>query len=142
MDARRRAREAAEAAIDVLRSEGYYDYAIQAGVSDADPPQATVNITVGPRSTLAPAALVWDGAPPTPPLSPPRARPWPGPQALPARRRVLAAEGRALTRLPGVAMPTQPIHPRQVVIDHATHLVEPTFRLAAGPLVRLDGVKV
>jgi translocation and assembly module TamA len=29
-----------------------------------------------------------------------------------------------------------------VVVDHAVFTVQPTFRIAAGPLVRLDGVRL
>jgi translocation and assembly module TamA len=32
--------------------------------------------------------------------------------------------------------------PRVVVVDHADHSVQPTFRIAAGPLVKMDGVTV
>src|SRR5690606_39692883 len=32
--------------------------------------------------------------------------------------------------------------PRRVVVDHATFTVQPTYNIASGPLVRLDGVRL
>ena len=40
VDARRRAREAAQAAIAVLRSEGYYDYHVEPAIGEGDTPAA------------------------------------------------------------------------------------------------------
>ena len=64
VDARRRAREAGEAAIAVLRSEGYYDYVVEPDLGEGDTPTPVVEITPGPRSAVGTVELVWDGAPP------------------------------------------------------------------------------
>ena len=64
VDARRRAREASEAAIAVLRSEGYYDYQVEADVGEGDMPDAVVKVTTGPRSTIGESQIAWDGAAP------------------------------------------------------------------------------
>src|SRR5690349_20027160 len=60
-EARRRARAAAEDAIAVLRSEGYYAYAVEPDVSEADPPRPLVKITPGKRFALGEAAVAWQG---------------------------------------------------------------------------------
>ena len=65
LDARRRAVEAGEAVIAVLRSEGYYDYDVEPDVGEGDAPEALVHVTLGPRSKLAAAKLAWDGPPPS-----------------------------------------------------------------------------
>ena len=65
-EARRRARAAAEDAIAVLRSEGYYAYQVEPDVSDGDPPRPIVQITAGPQFVLKGPILTWDGVPPDP----------------------------------------------------------------------------
>ena len=55
---------------------------------------------------------------------------------------MLAAEGRVEATLRKRGYADAATHPRQVVVDHADHTVQPTFHFAAGSLVRLDGLKV
>lgn len=147
-EARRRAREAGEDAIAVLRSEGYYAYVVEADVADADdegeaPPEAVVRIEPGPRFTLATPDVEWVGAAPGPdaqaagvgslglkPGSPGRAA------------EVVSAEGRAVASLQHMGYADAKAEPREVVVDHETRTVAPTFHIASGALVRLDGVQV
>jgi translocation and assembly module TamA len=143
LEARRRAREAGEAAIAVLRSEGYYDYVVEPQVGEGDTPDAIVQITPGPRTTFAPAKLVWDGPAPDPQTAGAAEAALAITPGAPARApEVLAAEGRAaaVARQRGYA--DAGIRPRQVVVDHATHKLQTTVHLAAGDLVRLDGLNV
>lgn len=63
-EARRRARAAAEDAIAVLRSEGYYAYEVTPDVSDADPPRPLVRISPGPRFLFGPVGIAWQGESP------------------------------------------------------------------------------
>src|SRR4051794_17589622 len=63
-EARRRARDAAEAAIAVLRSEGYYAYEVEPEVGEGDSPTPRVRITPGPRFALANPAIEWIGTAP------------------------------------------------------------------------------
>src|SRR5439155_5593510 len=63
-EARRRAREAAEDAITVLRSEGYYAYDVEPDVGEEDAPAAVVKVTPGPRFVLGRARIDWVGTPP------------------------------------------------------------------------------
>jgi len=58
-EARRRARAAAEDAIAVLRSEGYYAYEVQPDVGEGDAPAALVRITPGPLFVIADAQIAW-----------------------------------------------------------------------------------
>ncbi|MAK80607.1 MAG: hypothetical protein CMJ17_01815, partial [Phenylobacterium sp.] len=62
--ARRRARDAAEDAVAVLRSEGYYAYAVEAEVSESDPPRSVVAVAPGPRFVFADPAVEWTGEAP------------------------------------------------------------------------------
>jgi len=142
-EARRRAREAGENAIAVLRSEGYYGYEVLPDVSDQDPPAAVVKVTPGPRFTIADPQIQW--------LDP---APQEGVQMAgeavmglaiggPGRAvDVIGAEGRivAATQKRGYADATA--EAREVIVDHADRTVRPTYRIAAGDLVRLDGLKV
>jgi translocation and assembly module TamA len=148
-EARRRAREAGEDAIALLRSEGYYDYVVQADVAggdsdtDTSPPQPVVHIEPGPRSVIFDPAVTWVGDPPDDTA---RAA---GESAVdlelgqPGRAAdVIAAEGRGGAAIQKRGSADAEADPRQVVVDHATHTVQPTYHIVAGRLVRLNGVDV
>jgi len=142
-EARRRAREAAEDAIAVLRSEGYYAYDVEPDVGEGDAPKALVKIAPGPRFVLGPAHIDWIGATPDPAamaaaqtalaLTPGR----PGRAAD-----VVAAEGRVLGAVQKRGYADAKAQPREVVVDHADKTVTPDYRIAAGPLVHLDSLQV
>ncbi len=143
VEARRRARDAASDAISLLRSEGYYDGSVEPNVSEGDPPRAIVNITPGVRFHFRDATVEWVG--PAPPSGAAKA----GEEAVrlasgaPGRAAdVLAAEGRVVAALQKLGFADAEIRPRKVVVDYADRSVKPTFNIAAGDLIRLDGVKV
>ncbi|HZZ89550.1 MAG TPA: autotransporter assembly complex family protein [Caulobacteraceae bacterium] len=143
VDARRRAREAGESAIAVLRSEGYYDYEVEPDLGDGDKPEPIVRINPGPRSTIARTEVVWDGAAPDPDTQAAAEKALALAKGGPGRAGdVLAAEGRVEAALRKRGYADAAIHPRQVVVDHEDHTVNPTFHFYAGGLVRLDGLKV
>jgi translocation and assembly module TamA len=143
VDARRRAREAGEAVIAVLRSEGYYDYQVEPDVGEGDTPDAVVRVTPGPRSVLAATSLVWDGPPPDAATAQAALKALGLTRGGPGRSAdVLAAEGRVAAVLRARGYADAAIHPRQVVVDHADHTMQPTFHLAAGDLVHLGGLRI
>jgi translocation and assembly module TamA len=143
IDARRRAREAGEAAISVLRSEGYYDYVVEPDVGDGDAPESILRVTPGPRSTLAGADIVWDGPSPDAATADAAKAALALATGAPARAAdVLAAEGRAVAAVRNRGYADVAAKPRRVVVDHATHTLAPSFHLAAGELVRMDGLRV
>jgi translocation and assembly module TamA len=143
VDARRRAREAAADAIAVLRSEGYYDYAIEPDVSEGDTPTSIVRITPGPRSVLGVAEIVWDGPPPDAASAAAAEKALALKPGAPGRAAdVVAAEGRVTATLHDKGYADAGVHPRRVVIDHEDHTLAPTYHVVAGTLVRLDGVRV
>jgi translocation and assembly module TamA len=143
VDARRRAREAGESVIAVLRSEGYYDYDVEPDVGEGDTPGAIVRVTPGPRSMVGKVSLVWDDAPPDPATLAAAEKAVALAPGAPGRAAdVLAAEGRVAAALRKRGYADAAVHTRQVVVDHADHVLQPTFHFAAGPLVRLGGVKV
>jgi translocation and assembly module TamA len=143
VDARRRAREAGESAIAVLRSEGYYDYQVEPAVGDGDAPDAVVKITPGPRSTVGVATVVWDGGPPDQATAVAALKVLALPPGAPARAAdVVGAEGRVAAILRGRGYADAAIHTRKVVVDHATHTVQPTFHFVVHDLVKLDGLKI
>ncbi|HQR88283.1 MAG TPA: outer membrane protein assembly factor, partial [Caulobacter sp.] len=63
-EARRRARDAGDDVVAVLRAEGYYAYAVEPDISEGDPPRGVVKVTPGPVFVLANPNIVWRGAPP------------------------------------------------------------------------------
>jgi translocation and assembly module TamA len=142
-EARRRARDAAQAAIAVLRSEGYYELEVEPEVGEGDAPTPKVRIRPGPRFTIAEPAVEWVGAAPPPrdqAIADKALALEPGGAGRAAE--VVAAEGRVVSALEQHGYADAKAEPRQVVVDHAARTVQPTFRIAAGRLVRLDGVEV
>jgi translocation and assembly module TamA len=142
-DARRRARQAGETAITVLRSEGYYDYTVEPDVGEGDAPSPIIKVTAGPRSNLANTQVVWDGDPPDPATLAAAEQVLALKAGGPGRAGdVLAAEGRVEAVLHKRGYADAVVHARRVVVDHEDHTLEPTLHFAAGDLVRLDGIKV
>jgi translocation and assembly module TamA len=142
-EARRRARGAAEDAISVLRSEGYYAYEVDFEVGEGDAPKAVVRIKPGPRFVLGPARIDWVGPPPDPASAAASSLALAFPSGAPGRAaEVVSAEGRAVAALQKLGYADARAEPRQVVVDHATRTISPDFKIAAGPVARLDGVRV
>ena len=142
-EARRRARGAAEDAIAVLRSEGYYANAVEPDVSESDPPRPLVQITPGPRFHLKQPAIVWQGeAPDTIVQDAARGALGLTPGAPGRAADVLAAEGRILAEIQQRGHADAAAEPREVIVDHADSSLLATFRIAAGPVVRLGGLDI
>lgn len=142
-EARRRARAAAEDAIAVLRSEGYYAYGVEAEVTEADPPRPIVQVTPGPRFTLGGMGLVWQGAAPDAESQAAAREALDLHPGLPGRATdVIAAEGRAVATVQKRGYADAVAEPREVIVDHADKTVRPTYRIAAGALVRLNGLDI
>jgi translocation and assembly module TamA len=142
-EARRRARAAAEDAIAVLRAEGYYAYQVDAEVSEAEPPRPLVQIIPGPRFTLGGMTLAWQGAPPAPEVEAAAREALALHPGLPGRASdVIAAEGRVVASVQKRGYADAVAEPREVIVDHADKTVRPTYRIAAGALVRLDGLDI
>jgi translocation and assembly module TamA len=143
VDARRRARLAAENAVALLRSEGYYDETVEPDIGEGEHPQALVRINLGPRTTIADAQVQWKGGEPDVAAKTAAVSDMKLKTGSPARAAdVLAALGRVIAtlQLHGYAnAKSQPLPP---VVDHASHTMHPVFAIAAGALVRLDGLKI
>ena len=142
-EARRRARDAGDDAVAVLRAEGYYAYVVEPDVSEADPPRPILKIAPGPVFVIADPKLAWSGAAPDEGVAK-RAesvmRLTPG---EPGRSvDVLAAEGRVVSQVQQLGYADATAEPREVIVDHADHTVRPTFRIAAGDLTHVDGIQV
>jgi translocation and assembly module TamA len=143
LEARRRAREAGEKAIAVLRSQGYYDYDVEPDIGEGDAPTAFVAITPGPVSVIADPSIAWVGPPPD------AAAEAAGtsamaltPGAVGRADTVIAAEGRIVAAMEKRGYADAAARPREVIVDHADRTVRPSFRIAAGVLVKMGGVKV
>jgi translocation and assembly module TamA len=142
-EARRRARAAAEDAIAVLRSEGYYAYVVEPEVSDAEPPRPVVRITPGRRFALGPPAIAWQGEQPDPDSEAAAREALALTPGAPGRAGdVVAAEGRVVAAMQDRGYADVVSEPREVIVDHADYTVRPTYRIAAGRLVRLDGLDI
>lgn len=142
-EARRRARAAAEDATALLRSEGYYQATVQDDVEGEETPVAVVVVVVGPRLVLATPTVTWTDEVPSPEIDQ-AAR---GELGLttgdPGRAiDVIGAEGRLVAALSRRGHADARAAPRRVVVDHASLTVEPEYRIDAGPLVRLNGVRL
>ncbi|WP_165187571.1 autotransporter assembly complex protein TamA [Caulobacter soli] len=142
-EARRRARDAGDDAVQVLRSEGYYGYVVEPDVTEAEPPRAILKITPGPVFVIADPKVAWSGAPPDEGVVQ-RAesviRLTPGAPGRAAD--VLAAEGRVVAEVQQLGYADAEADPREVIVDHADHTLRPTFHIAAGDLTHVDGIQV
>lgn len=142
-EARRRARAAAEDAIAVLRSEGYYANQVEADVSEAEPPRPIVQITPGQRFMIGGAAIAWQGETPDPASEAAAREAMSLTTGAPGRAvDVIAAEGRVVAAVQKRGYADAAAEPREVIVDHADHTVRPIYHIAAGMLVRLDGLDI
>jgi translocation and assembly module TamA len=142
-EARRRAEEAADDAVVVLRSEGYYDYTVAPDVTSGDKPQPLLRIDPGPRSVIADPQISFLAPAPAQAAKAEALKAMRLTPGAPARAAdVVAAEGRIVAALQKEGYADADAATREIIVDHADHSLRPTFRIAARPLVELDGVQV
>ncbi len=142
-EARRRARGALEAAEALLRSEGYYQPVLEDIVEGDETPVAIVNVTPGRRFQLAEVQLLWSDPPPEDAaVTAVRGEVGLAPGQPGRAGDIISAEGRIVAGLARRGYADATAQPRRVVVDHAAFTVQPSFRIASGPLVRLDGVRM
>lgn len=142
-EARRRARGAMEAAQALLRSEGYYQPVLEDVVEGEENPVAIVAVTPGPRFVLTDPVINWIDPPPAPPLQEEVLENLDLEAGEPGRAvDVIAGEGRIVAGLTRRGHADARAEPRRVVVDHESLTVGPTYNIIAGPLVRLDGIRL
>ena len=142
-EARRRARGALEAAEALLRSEGYYQPVLEDVVEGEETPVAIVNVTPGRRFELGEVQVLWaDPSPDADTDTTVRGEIGLIPGQPGRAGDIISAEGRIVAGLTRRGYADAAAQPRRVVVDHAAFTVQPSFRIAAGPLVRLDGVRL
>ncbi|HEY5412128.1 MAG TPA: autotransporter assembly complex family protein [Caulobacteraceae bacterium] len=142
-EARQRAQDAADDAVVVLRSEGYYDYTVTPDVTEGDKPRPLLRIEPGPRSIISSPQVVWTGPAPDP-VAQTHARNALGlkPSEPGRAADVIAAEGRLIAALRKDGYADAKADTREVVVDHTDHTVRPTYRIDAKAKVHLDGLQV
>lgn len=142
-EARRRARAAADDAIAVLRSEGYYAAVVEPDISDGDLPRALVKVAPGPRFKLGEPRISWIGIPPDPSAIEAAVRALHLSPGQPGRAAdVVGAEGRAVAAVQGRGYADVEAEPREVTVDHADASVRPVYRLSAGRIARLGEIRM
>ena len=142
-EARRRAHEAGDDAVAVLRAEGYYAYVVEPDITESDPPRAILRITPGPVFVFADPKLAWSGKAPDEGVIQRAETALHLTSGQPGRAgEVLAAEGRAVAQVQKLGYADAMAEVREVIVDHADHTVRPTFNIAAGDLTHLDGLQV
>jgi translocation and assembly module TamA len=142
-EARSRARGALQAAEALLRSEGYYQPILEDVVEGEDSPVAIVNVIPGRRFELAEVEVLWvETAPDSEVETAVRDEIGLVPGQPGRAGDVISAEGRLVAGLTRRGYADAAAEPRRVVVDHATFTVQPSFRIASGSLVRLDGIRL
>ncbi|MET0337226.1 MAG: autotransporter assembly complex family protein [Caulobacter sp.] len=140
-EARRRARDAGENAISVLRSEGYYGHDVEADLAEGDRLLPVVRVTPGQRFNFTDSKITWVETPPADEVAAAAEKAMGLAAGAPGRSAdVLGAEGRILATIQKRGYADAQAQPREVIVDHADHTVRPDFRIDAGELVRLDGL--
>jgi translocation and assembly module TamA len=143
VDARRRARAAADSATALLRSEGYYDYAVEPEIGEGERPTPIVHVSLGPRTVLGQAQVRFEGAPPSSVAAAAADGALKLQPGAPARAAdILAAEGRVLAAVQGAGYADAKAVPREVVIDHADHTAQVALGVKAGGLVKLGAIRL
>lgn len=142
-EARRRARGAAEAAEALLRSEGYYQPVIEDLVEGEETPVAVVTVTPGRRFVIATPDINWvapepDSVSAAAAVSEIGLKPEDPGRAV----EVIAAEGRLVAALTRRGYADAKAEPRRVVVDHAAFTVQPTYNIASGDIVTLNGTRL
>ncbi len=140
-EARRRAREAAENTILVLRSEGYYAPEVESDVTEGEPAKPVVRVGPGPRFAIADPKLEWIEPAPLAEVQQAGEAVIGLANGQPGRAAdVIGAEGRIVAAVQKRGYADVVAGTREVIVDHADKTVRPTFRINSGDLVRLDGV--
>lgn len=143
LDARRRARQAQTSAIQLLNSEGYYDEEVTADIGEGDRPQPTLKIDVGPRTRFGVVEIHWVGEPPGQGVRDAAARAIGLTAGAPARAAdVLAAEGRISAAIQDGGYADVKVQRPPPEVEHNDQTMHVVYDVAAGPLVRLDGLIV
>jgi len=142
-EARRRARGAMEAVEALLRSEGYYQPVLEDIVEGEETPAAIVSVVTGPRFSIAEPSVRWVAPEPRADTAQTvvedvRLKPGDPGRAVD----VIAAEGRVVAGLVRSGYADARAEPRRVVVDHAALTVQPTYNIASGRLVNLDGIRL
>lgn len=142
-EARRRAREAGEDAISVLRSEGYYAYQVETEVTENDPPRPLVKVAPGKRFVMSEPTIVWVDPPPVVQVQQAGAAVMGLADGQAGRAAdVVSAEGRIVAVAQKRGYADAATAPRVVTVDHADHTVHPEFHIEAGPRVQLDALRL
>ncbi|WP_271065569.1 autotransporter assembly complex family protein [Caulobacter sp. NIBR1757] len=147
-EARRRGREAAESATAVLRSEGFYASEVTTDLGDGEEnadaeaaPKAVVKVEEGPVFHIKRPSIAWENEAPTPEVQSAGTLAMALRRGAPGRANdVLAAEGRIVSAIQQRGHADAEALPREVIVDHADKTLMPTFKIDAGPLVKLDGL--
>lgn len=143
LDARRRARQAADSAVKLLRSEGYYDYEVTPDIGEGERPQAVVKIEVGPRTKLSGAEIHWTGSPPPTEVQAKAVKAMALNAGTPARAaEVIAAEGRVADAIREAGYADLKVERPPPEVDRADQTMHVVYDVAVGPLVKLDGLKL
>ncbi len=143
IEARRRARQAAESITALLRSDGYYDAAVTPDIGEGEHAKGVVKVDPGPLTRLVAPQVQWVGSAPSATADAAARAAVRLKAGDPGRAPdVLAAEGRVVAALAEAGYADAHAGPREVVVDHADHSMRPSFRIAAGALVRMDGMQI
>ena len=141
LEARRRANDAAEDVIAVLRSQGYYSYVVEPDVTEEEPGQPFVEVEPGPLFLIDNPHIAWQGGEPPPEIQGVGVSAM---QLLPGEpgraADIISAEGRIAAAVQKLGYADVITNPREVIVDHADQTVRPEFRITPGELVRMDGI--
>ncbi len=142
-EARRRAREAADNAEAVLRSEGYYAGEVEPTVTDSEPSQPRVTVKPGRRFKIADPQINWVETPPAEAVQHAAEAVMGLADGQTGRAAdVLSAEGRIVAAVQKRGYADVYAAPRTVVVDHTDRSVRPYFKIAAGDLVHLGALSL
>jgi translocation and assembly module TamA len=131
-EARRRAERARDRAVAALRAEGYYGARVDARVEPGEVPRARLEIAAGERFALGFIAVSLAGPPDPEAQAAAEAALGLTPGAPARAADVLAAEARVVSAVEDAGWPDVVAGEREVIVDHARHVMDVTYRIDAG----------
>lgn len=137
LEARRQGRRAVSAARKMLNSLGHYNPQIDLGIEGTEPPAARLRIDPGPRFSLGPVMVDFNGSAPLDDIVSDIRQKLPvsqGQPAIPAR--VLDAERWIVSTLREKGYPYAEMRERRVIGDRDAETIAVTYLVRAGPRVR------
>ena len=138
LEARRQGRRAMNAVRQTLNSLGHYDPQVDLSIESTEPPSALLRVDPGPRFSLGPVTVNFNGSAPGEDVAARLREDLPISQGRPAiPSRVLDAERWIVSKLRENGYPYAEVRDKQVLGDRDAETIEVSYLVRSGPRVQI-----